>query len=45
MKTFLDGVKGEYATPEGYLVDEAEAEEIDKRFPPMEKLKLPGQLW
>lgn len=44
-KGYLDGVKGEYATPEGYLVDEAEAEEFDKLFPPKEKLKLPGQLW
>lgn len=44
-KGYLDGVKGEYATPQGYLVDEAEAEEFDKLFPPKEKLKLPGQLW
>jgi len=36
--------KGEYATPKGYFVDEAEAEEFDKAFPPLEKLKLPGQL-
>ena len=41
---YLDGVTGEYATPEGYLVDEKEAEEFDKSFPPKEKLKLPGQL-
>ena len=41
---FLDGVTGEYATPQGYLVDEKEAEEFDKSFPPKEKLKLPGQL-
>ena len=44
-KGYLNGVKGEYATPQGYLVDEAEAEEFDKLFPPKEKLKLPGQLW
>lgn len=44
-KGYLDGVNGEYATPQGYFVDEAEAEEFDKLFPPKEKLKLPGQLW
>ena len=42
---FLDGVTGEYATPAGYFVDEAEAEEFDKAFPYKEKLKLPGQLF
>lgn len=42
---YLDGVTGEYATPAGYFVDEAEAEEFDKQFPPKEKLKLPGQLF
>lgn len=41
---FLDGVSGVYHTPEGYFVDEAEAEEFDASFPPKEKLKLPGQL-
>ncbi len=40
---YLDGVTGEYAPPEGYMVDEAEADEFDKSFPPKEKLKLPGQ--
>ena len=40
---YLDGVTGEYATPAGYFVDEAEAEEFDKQFLPKEKLKLPGQ--
>ena len=40
---YLDGVTGEYATPTGYFVDEAEAEEFDKQFPYKEKLKLPGQ--
>ena len=29
---YLDGITGEYATPEGYLVDEREAEEFDKQF-------------
>ena len=42
---YLDGVTGEYATPRGYFVDETEAEAFDRRFPPKEKQKLPGQLW
>jgi len=42
---YLDGVKGEYAPPEGYFVDEAACEEFDKNFSPKEKLKLPGQLF
>lgn len=42
---YLDGVTGEYATPQGYFVDEAEAENFDKQFPYKEKLKLPGQLF
>lgn len=42
---YLDGVTGEYATPAGYFVDEAEAEEFDKAFPPKEKKRLPGQLF
>lgn len=42
---YLDGVIGEYATPPGYFVDEAETEEFDKTFPYKEKLKLPGQLF
>lgn len=42
---YLDGITGEYATPEGYLVDEQEAEEFDKQFPYKEKKKLPGQLF
>ena len=40
---YLDGVTGEYATPECYLVDERSADEFDKDFPYKEKLKLPGQ--
>lgn len=43
-KGYLDGVTGEYATPSGYFVDQAEADEFDKQFPPKEKLKLPGQI-
>ena len=42
---YLDGVTGEYTTPKGYFVDEAEAEEFDKGFPRKEKLRLPGQLF
>ena len=42
---YLDGITGEYATPKGYYVDENEAEEFDKNFPPKEKLKLHGQLF
>lgn len=42
---YLDGVTGEYATPQGYFVDEAEAENFDKQFPYKEKLILPGQLF
>ena len=42
---YLDGITGEYAPPEGYMVDEQEAEEFDKGFPYKEKKKLPGQLF
>ncbi len=42
---YLGGVTGEYATPRGYFVDEAEAEAFDRRFPPKEKRKLPGQIF
>ena len=42
---YLDGITGEYATPEGYFVDEQEAEKFDKEFPPKEKLKLPTQIF
>lgn len=42
---YLDGITGEYAPPQGYLVDEAEAETFDRAFPPKEKQKLPGQLF
>lgn len=44
-KGYLNGITGEYATPQGYFVDEAAAEEFDKTFPPKEKLVLPGQLF
>ena len=42
---YLNGITGEYATPRGYFVDEAEAEAFDRRFPPKEKQKLPGQIF
>jgi predicted N-acetyltransferase YhbS len=42
---YLNGITGEYATPQGYFVDEKEAEEFDKSFPEKEKLKLSGQLF
>lgn len=42
---YLDTVTGEYSTPQGYFVDEAEAEEFDKQFPYKEKLRLPGQIF
>ncbi len=42
---YLAGIRGEYATPKGYLVSEEETEQFDQDFPPKEKLKLPGQLF
>ena len=42
---YLDGITGEYATPEGYFVDEDEAEAFDKAFPHKEKMVLPGQIF
>ena len=42
---YLEGITGEYATPAGYFVDEQQAEEFDKEFPPKEKLKLPAQIF
>ena len=44
-KGYLDGISGEYTPPKGYFVDEAQAEEFDKQFPPKEKMKLPTQLF
>ena len=44
-KGYLNGVTGEYTPPQGYFVNEDEAEEFDKQFPPKEKLKLPTQLF
>lgn len=42
---YLDRFTGEYATPQGYFVDEAKEEAFDATFSPREKLKLPGQLF
>ncbi|MBQ8183284.1 MAG: N-acetyltransferase [Clostridia bacterium] len=44
-KGYLKGVTGEYTPPQGYFVNEDEAEEFDKQFPPKEKLKLSTQLF
>ena len=41
---YLQGISGTYSDPEGYLVSDADVEAFDRRFPPKEKLKLPGQL-
>lgn len=42
---YLDGITGEYATPNAYFVNEDEVEEFDKAFPPKEKLVLPTQIF
>ena len=42
---YLDGVRGGYSPPQGYFVDEAEAEEFDRTFPHRERLTLPGQIF
>lgn len=42
---FLEGITGTYRPPQGYFVDTAEVEIFDKNFPPMPKLKLPGQIF
>ena len=42
---YLSGVTGEYAPPQGYFVEEEEAEAFDREFPPKEKLRLPGQIF
>ena len=42
---YLEEITGEYATPKGYFVDEAKAEEFYKMFPYKEKQKLPGQIF
>ena len=43
---YLDGVRGVYSDPPGYLVDDADAlAAFDAQFPKKEKLKLPGQIF
>ena len=45
---YLDDVRGEYATPQGYFVCQQEPDAFaafDGTFPPKEKRKLPGQLF
>lgn len=42
---FLNAVTGEYAPPQGYLVDASQADAFDAQFPPKEKQKLPGQIF
>ncbi|MCR5596845.1 MAG: N-acetyltransferase [Lachnospiraceae bacterium] len=42
---YLDGITGVYQTPKGYYVDDADVDEFDRKFPPKEKLKLPGQIF
>lgn len=44
-KGYLDGISGEYSTPECYFVDEKDVEDFDKTFVPKEKLKLEGQIF
>ena len=41
----LKGIRGTFRDPDGYFVDEQEAEAFDATFPPKEKQKLPGQLF
>ncbi len=46
---YLDGIRGEYATPQGYFACETTDPEgfaaFEAQFPPKEKLKLPGQIF
>lgn len=45
---YLEGISGEYTTPEGYFVCEQNPEDFEQfeaQFPPKEKLKLPAQLF
>ena len=40
----ITGIKGYYTDPDGYFVDETEAEIFDAQFAPKQKLILPTQL-
>lgn len=42
---YFRNIRGEYATPQAYFVDESAADAFDRDFTPKEKLRLPGQLW
>lgn len=42
---YLNGITGVYTPPQGYFVNEKEAEAFDKEFPYREKKKLPGQIF
>lgn len=42
---YLDGICGEYATPQGYFAEEAAAEAFDRTFPEKEKKKLSRQIF
>ncbi len=42
---YLNGITGEYTTPQVYYVDDTDVDEFDQLFPPKQKLKLPGQLF
>lgn len=42
---YLDGITGEYFTPQGYFIREEEIEKFDKMFPHKEKRALPGQIF
>ena len=44
-ENFLENIKGEYFTPEAYLINEKDTLKFDEAFPKKEKLKLPGQLF
>ena len=43
-ENFFSGISGTYNDPDGYFVDEVEAEAFDKNFPYKEKQTLDGQL-
>jgi len=42
---YLNGITGEYSTPQGYYVREEDAEVFDRAFPHKKKLTLPGQIF
>ncbi len=42
---YLDGITGEYSTPEVYFVSDSDVDEFDNNFPKKDKLKLPWQLF